>query len=52
MMSYADFPTVSCLLSWEICKITLRAIASVKSLHNLDIVTSRHKMLRHVTHTF
>ena len=52
MMSYADFPTIGCLLSWEISKITERAIASVKSFHNLDTVTSRHKMLRHVTHIF
>ena len=42
MMSYADFRTVGCFLSWEISKITYRAIASVKSFHNLDTVTSRH----------
>ena len=52
MISYADFPTVGCLLSWEISKITERAITSVKFFHNLDTVTSRHKMLHHVTHTF
>ena len=52
MMSYADFRTFGCFLSWEISKITYRAIAGVKSFHNLDTVTSRDKMLRHVTHTF
>ena len=37
MMSYADFPTVGCLLSWEIklreLSLAQRAIASVKSFH-------------------
>ena len=46
MMSYLDFPTVGCLLSWEISKITLTAIASVRFFHNLNTVTSRRKMLR------
>ena len=50
MMSYADFPTVGCLLSWEISKITQRPIANVKSFHNLDTVMSRHKMLCHDTY--
>ena len=46
MMSYLDFPTVDCLLSCEISKITLTAIATVKFFHNLNTVTSRRKMLR------
>ena len=52
MMSHADLSAVGCLLSWEISKITERAIASIKSFLNLHAVTSSHKMLRHVTHTF
>ena len=52
MMSYADFPTVGCLLSWEISKITQKPIANSKSFHNLDTVMSCYKMLCHVTHIF
>ena len=40
MMSYAGIPTVGCLRSWEINKITFkRTIASVESFHNLDTVS-------------
>ena len=56
MMSYAYFPTVGCLLSWESklreLSLAWRAIVRVKSFHNLDIVMSRRKILRHVTNTF